>query len=210
MAMYFQDRYDAGRRLAAKLDKYRNEPVIVLALPRGGIIPGYEVATALHAPLDVIISRKIGAPGDPEFAIGAIAENGELVINEEAVSPAGMLRDYISNEAKRQMVEIQRRKDLYRGGKPLPDLEDKVVILVDDGIATGSTLRAAVKAVKAEGAKKTVIAVPVAPPEAVDRFKKEVDEVICLYTPEDFMGVGRWYFNFDQVSDEQVREILGK
>lgn len=207
--MIFQDRYDAGRRLADALDKYRDEPVIVLALPRGGVIVGYEVANALHAPLNVIISRKIGAPGDPEFAIGAISENGEMAVNDEILSMYRIPQSYVTSEARRQMDEIKRRINLYRNGRPLPDLKDKTVILVDDGMATGSTMMAAAKAVQAEKARKVVVAIPVAPPETVETFKKLVDEVVCLSSPEYFMGVGRWYVNFEQVSDEKVKEILG-
>lgn len=204
----FRDRVDAGRQLADRLASYRGEDAIVLALPRGGVVIGAEVARALGAPLDVIISRKIGAPDNPEYAIGAVSESGDAMIDEEAVQVYGIPRGYIDAEIARQMGEISRRVAYYRGGKPLTDLTRKAAILVDDGVATGYTMFAAVKAVRSLKPLKLVVAVPVSSPTAAAELRKQADEVVVLMAPEFFMAVGAFYANFEQVSDAEVKRYL--
>jgi putative phosphoribosyl transferase len=205
----FRDRMDAGVELASGLEGYRDtEGVIVLALPRGGVVTGLEVASYLNCPLDVIIIRKIGFPGQPEFAIGAVSETGTVVLNENIISFYGVPKKYVEEEVSRQKEEIERRVAFYRKGQGLPDLKDKKIILVDDGIATGATMKAAISTLKEEGLKKLVVAVPVAPPTTVKELEHMVDEVVCLQTPVDFMAVGGYYQDFTQVTDEDVIAIL--
>jgi|DewCreStandDraft_2_1066082.scaffolds.fasta_scaffold00455_22 predicted phosphoribosyltransferase len=206
--MIFRDRAEAGQRLARHLEKYRGEPGFVLALPRGGVVVGAEVAGELHFPLDVIIVRKIGAPGNPEFGIGAVAETGDYEISEEVVRELWIPRGYIDRAIQAEMEEIRRRARLYREGRPLPAVEGRTVILVDDGVATGHTIRVAAIALRRLNPKLVVIAVPVAPPEAIPRLQEVADDVVCLATPEPFLAVGRFYDRFEQVSDAQVIEIL--
>ena len=205
----FYDRYEAGQKLAQALIKYKNnQEVIVLAIPRGGVVVGFEVAKALKVPLDIVVARKIGAPGNAEFAIGAVSEKGDIILNEESISEYQISRDYIKKEAKIQRQEVKRRLAEYREGKEPANLKDKIVIIVDDGIATGASIKAAISSVKADAPKKVILAVPVAPPDTVEELKKEVDEVVCLETPETFFAVGQFYQIFDQTSDEEVKEIL--
>lgn len=205
----FRDRRDAGVKLADELKDYKDrKDVLVLALPRGGVITGYEVASFLRCPLDIIIVRKIGFPGEPELAVGAVSETGTVFLNQSIISTYGVSDKYINGEISSQKAEIQRRVDLYRKGKKIPDLKEKVIILVDDGIATGATMKAAISALKAEGIKRLVAAIPVAPPETAEELRQEVDELVCLETPYDFMAVGSYYQDFTQVSDEKVVEIL--
>ncbi len=206
--MIFRDRVEAGQRLAQHLEKYRGEPGLVLALPRGGVVVGAEVASQLHFPLDVIIVRKVGAPGNPEFGIGAVAETGDYEISEETVRELWIPRGYIERAIRAELEEIRRRVALYRDGRPLPPVEGRTVILVDDGVATGHTIRVAAIAVRRLNPKLVVIAVPVAPPETVPRLHEVADDVVCLATPEPFLAVGRFYQRFDQVSDAEVVEIL--
>ena len=205
--MIFRDRQDAGRRLAEALEKYRGADAIVLAIPRGGVVVGYEVARALGLPLDVIIPRKIGAPYQPELAIGAIGED-EYVLDQQTVQYLGVSQQYISEEIERQKREIERRWKLYRNDRPFPDLTGKTAILADDGIATGYTTMAAARAIRKRKPAKLVLAVPIAPPESVARLRPEVDELIVLDTPEPFFAVGSWYEVFDQTTDEEVIELL--
>lgn len=206
--MLFQDRREAGQKLAKQLEMYRGKRAIVLALPRGGVVVGYEVAKALNLPLDVIITRKIGAPGNPEYAIGAVAETGDVQLNQEEIRLFGISPQYVNDEIRRQKQEIERRVQLYRGGRRLPSVRNKIVIVVDDGIATGFTMRASIRALKVEEPKKIVLAVPVAPPDVLDEMRKEVDEAVCLATPEPFFAVGAWYRHFEQTTDEEVRDYL--
>ncbi|MCL5958296.1 MAG: phosphoribosyltransferase [Chloroflexi bacterium] len=208
--MLFQDRAEAGRRLAKELEAYRGQKAIVLALPRGGVVIGSEVARALDLPLDVLIVRKIGAPGNPEWGIGAIAENGNVQLDEGIIQALGIPRRYLDQEIRQQKAEIERRRELYRDGGSLPDLENKIVIVVDDGVATGYTALAAVRAARAARPKKLVVAVPVASVEASRELRKEVDEFIVLETPEPFIAVSRFYWEFEQVSDQEVKEYLDK
>ncbi|MBI2953057.1 MAG: phosphoribosyltransferase [Chloroflexi bacterium] len=208
--MLFEDRYDAGKKLAQALEIYRGKNAIVLALPRGGVVIGYEVAMRLDLPLDVIITRKVGAPGNPEYAIGAVAETGDVQLNQEEIRLYGISQQYIDEEIRKQREEIERRVQLYRGGRRLPSVRDRIAIIVDDGIATGFTIRASILAIKAEQPKKVVVGVPVAPPDVLEQIRDEADEVICLETPEPFFAVGAWYRHFEQTSDEEVRNFLAR
>ena len=179
----------------------------MLAIPRGGVIVGYEVAAALNVPLDVIIPRKIGAPGQPELAIGAIGDDIS-VLDEQAIRYLDVSEKYIQEEIERQQREIERRWRAYRGDRPFPDVKGKTVILVDDGIATGSTTMAAARALRKKNPGKLVLAVPVAPPDSVERLKPEVDELITLEMPEPFFAVGSWYEEFEQTTDVEVVDLL--
>jgi predicted phosphoribosyltransferase len=201
----FKDRKDAGTRLAESLKEYiGQENVLVLALPRGGVVTGVEIANRLRAPLDVLIVRKIGHPRQPELAVGAISETGSIVYNEDVVASVGVTKEYLRGEAARQREEIARRQQLYRGGHKLVNLRGKTVILVDDGVATGATMKAAVKTLKREQVGKLVVAVPVAPPETAAELQRMVDVFVCLAMPEDFMSVGSYYEDFLQVTDGDV------
>lgn len=205
----FEDRQDAGRALAERLSDYAGRPdVIVLALPRGGVPVGAEVARALGAPLDVLVVRKLGLPGQEELAMGAIASGGVRVLNEEVVSLTGVPREVIDRVAEEEGRELERREAAYRGDRPPPDVAGRTVILVDDGIATGSTLRAAVEALRKQGPARIVVAVPTAPKAACEALGEVADEVICVTTPEPFSAISLSYRSFPQMSDEEVREIL--
>jgi len=205
----FQNRRQAGRLLAAKLVHYANRPdVIVLALPRGGVPVGYEVARALNAPLDVFLVRKLGVPGQEEFAMGAIASGGVRVLNEQAVNTLRIPNSVIERVTAGEQQELSRRERLYRGDRPSADVHDKTVILVDDGLATGSTMHAAVKALRQKQAGRIVVAVPVAARETCESLRAEADDVVCAATPEPFYAVGLWYDDFSQTTDEEVRDLL--
>jgi putative phosphoribosyl transferase len=207
----FRDRSEAGRRLAARLAEYADRPdVLVLALPRGGVPVGYEVATALHAPMDVFIVRKLGVPGHEEFAMGAVATGGVRVLNDQVVRALRIPNYVIDAVASWEQEELTRRERLYRGDRPPPDVRGKTVILVDDGLATGSTMLAAVQALRRQGPARIVMAVPVASPDTCELLKEEVDEVVCAATPEPFYAVGLWYQDFSQTTDEEVRELLAR
>ena len=205
----FRDRREAGKRLAQELLHYANRPaVIVLALPRGGVPVAYEVALALNAPLDVFIVRKLGLPGHEELAMGAIASGGIRVLNDDLVRGLNIPPEVIDLVAQRELQELQRRERVYRGDRPPPDVHDHIVILVDDGLATGASMRAAVAALRAQNPKRIVVGVPTAAPETCADFEAEVDEIVCAITPEPFLGVGRWYEDFSQTTDEGVRLFL--
>ncbi|HEV8660511.1 MAG TPA: phosphoribosyltransferase [Thermoanaerobaculia bacterium] len=206
----YSDRYEAGEDLARIL-KSRGEDfrdAIVLALPRGGLPVAYPVALALGAPLDVFIVRKLGVPGHEELAMGAIASGGVRVVNRDVVDQLGIPQRAIEAVAQREIIELQRRERDYRGNRPPLDVKGKKVIVIDDGLATGSTMRAAAAALRQEGASKVIVAVPVAARETCDDFREEVDEIICAMTPEPFRAVGLWYENFDQTTDDEVRDLL--
>ena len=205
--MIFENRVDAGRRLAARLENYRGPDTIIFAIPRGGVVIGYEVASALGAPLDVIIPRKIGAPGQPELAIGAIGDDISI-LDDDTIRYLGVSEGYIQDEIERQKQEIQRRWRLYRGDGAFPDVKGKTLVLVDDGIATGHTTMAAARALRKKDPGKLVLAVPVAPPETVGRLRQEVDELVVLETPDPFFSVGSWYHEFEQTTDEEVIDLL--
>lgn len=210
----FRDRQDAGRRLAQKLFHYAGrEDVLVLALPRGGVPVAYEVAKELQAPLDVFLVRKLGTPGHEELAMGAIATGGVRVLNDDVVRNFRISQDAIHAVADRELRELERREHAYRGERLAPELRGRTVILVDDGLATGATMRAAVEALKAQALKgqgpaKIVVAVPTAAAETCAALRAEVDEIVCAETPEPFYGVGMWYENFSQTSDDEVRDLL--
>jgi predicted phosphoribosyltransferase len=208
---YFRDRSEAGRQLAAKLRFYANRPdVIVLALPRGGVPVGYEVATALHAPLDIFIVRKLGVPGYEELAMGAVATGGVRVLNDEIVQGLHIPDYVIDAVAKWEQQELARRERVYRGDRPQPKVHDRIVILVDDGLATGATMLAAIKALRQQEPVRIVVAVPTASPETCGEMKSHADDVICAITPEPFYSVGLWYEDFSQTTDEEVRELLAR
>ena len=206
--MQFHDRTHAGRLLAGKLGRYRDNPdVIVLALPRGGVPVAFEVAKALNAPLDVFIVRKLGVPGHEEYAMGAIASGGVRVMNPD-VAGMRLPESAVEAVAAREQKELERRERLYRGDRPPLELAGRIVILVDDGLATGSTMRAAAIAVKQQKPSRSVVAVPVAAPATCEQFRAEVDEVVCAITPEPFRAVGLWYEDFTQTTDDEVHALL--
>ncbi|MDB4869149.1 MAG: putative phosphoribosyl transferase [Gemmatimonadales bacterium] len=209
MPPIFLDRHDAGRRLAVELSDYADQnDLLVLALPRGGVPVAYEVARALHAPLDVFMVRKLGVPGYEELAMGAIATGGLRVLDEDLVRMLDLPREVIERVTAAETRELERREREYRGDRPPLDVRGRTVILIDDGLATGSTMRAAIAALKKEGAKRIVVAVPVAPPETCEALKAQVDDVVCAVTPEPFRAVGLWYRDFSQTTDEEVRDLL--
>ena len=203
----FADRRDAGRRLAEALARFAGQDAVVLAIPRGGVEVAAEVAVAIGAPLDVVIPRKVGAPGNPELGLGAVAEEVE-VLDRRLVRALGVTPEYLEAEIEAQREEIRRRTSAYRGSRPPAELDGAVAIVVDDGVATGGTAVAALRWARAKGASRVVLAVPVAPPEMVERLAGEADELVVLETPRHFWAVGQWYGEFDQVSDERVIELL--
>ena len=211
MERLFRDRRDAGRVLAGRLDRYRGRPdLLVLGLPRGGVPVAYEVAVALHAPLDVFLVRKLGVPGHEELAMGAIATGGVLVLNDDVVQALNISARSIDTVQAREEQELRRREVAYRGTRPFPELEGRTVILVDDGLATGSTMRAAIQAVRARRPGRVVVAVPVAAPSTVQELSVEVDEIVCLNMPVVFQAVGQWYYDFSATTDDEVRELLAQ
>ncbi|MFW6061757.1 MAG: phosphoribosyltransferase [Planctomycetota bacterium] len=206
--MLYKDRVDAGRRLAELLSEYRVREPIVLGLPRGGVVVAQEVADALHAPLDVLIVRKLGAPSRPEFAFGAIASGGYQLVNRLIVRHLGLSEEQVEDVIQRETAELDRRLEIYRGERPQPDLCAKTVIIVDDGLATGSTAKVAVHAARSEQPEWVVLAVPVAPPDAVEQLEAEVNDLVCPSVPPNFRALSQWYQQFDQVTDEEVVELL--
>lgn len=206
---HFRNRLDAGELLANRLAAYAGRPeVIVLALPRGGVPVGYAVAKAMRAPLDVMVVRKLGVPGHAEFAMGAIASGGEYVLNRELVQSLGVPGQLVEATARQELAELERRERLYRAGRPPLQLRGCTVILVDDGLATGASMRVAVKAVRKTQPARVIVAVPVGSPDTCSEMGKEADEVICDFTPEPFNAVGLWYEDFSQTSDEEVQRLL--
>lgn len=207
--MHFYDRKEAGRALAAKLNDYKGKKeTIVLGLARGGVVVAYEVAQALSLPLNVVTPRKIGAPGNPELALGSIMENGEGVFNHSIIRILSVSQNYIAREVEKEKARAQERLALYRQYAPLPDIKNHTLILVDDGIATGSTMLTAVKAMRQAEAKRIVVAAPVSSKEAYELLVEIVDEVVCLHVREDFIGVGMYYSVFAQTEDEEVVQLL--
>ena len=207
--MIYHDRSEAGKELATKLSAYKDrDDVLVLALPRGGVPVAFEVAQALDAPLDVFLVRKLGVPGHEELAMGAIATGGVRVLNEEVVDYLKIPERVIDSIAAEELKELKRREIAYRGNRPEPEVKGKTVILIDDGLATGSTIRAAAQALRQQQPARIVVAVPVSAPETCDEYRIGVDEIICAATPEPFWGVGLWYHDFSQTTDEEVRDLL--
>lgn len=210
--MPFYDRTDAGCRLAAELQKFKGEDVVVFALPRGGAPVAEPIATALHAPLDLVLVRKIGVPFQPELAMGAVADGGDPVVvrNGDVIAMTDVSEEEFQDVCERELEEIERRRRLYLGSRPRPEAKGHVAIVVDDGVATGATTRAALRAVRARAPKKLVLAVPVAPPDTLQSLAPEVDEIICLETPRAFGAIGFFYRDFRQIDDEEVIDILDR
>lgn len=205
----FRDRVEAGQLLAEALLDYRDrDNVVVLALPRGGVPVAHQLAQALHVPFDVFVVRKLGVPGHEELAMGAIASGGVRVVNDDVVGPLGIPATVVDSVARDEQIELERRERLYRGTREPIGLANKTVILVDDGLATGSTMRAAVQAVRVQHPARVVVAVPVGAPATCADLKREADEVICVRMPEPFVAVGLWYRDFAPTSDSEVRELL--
>ena len=206
--MAFRDRSDAGRQLVRMLEPYRREQCLILGLPRGGVVVAAEIAKALNQPMDIMTVRKVGAPMNPELAIGAVAPNDVLVLNQHLIRNLGIEEEELQRLVQRETAELKRRLHYFRGHRPFPSFQDKIIILVDDGLATGATARAAIQASKAMGAERIVLAVPVGARSTVSELRQEVDELICLEAPEWFDAVSHWYVNFPQVNDSQVIELL--
>lgn len=204
----FRDRRDAGRRLAGKLSRFAEGRPVVFALPRGGVPVGYEISRSLRAPLDVFVSRKLGAPGQPEFGIGAVAPGGVRVLNEDVVRRLGIPEEYVERITAQETAEVERRLRYFRGGRPEPEVGGRTAILVDDGLATGVTALAAVEAIRRLDPARLVLAVPVCAAQTAEVFGSLVDELVCLESPSDLGAIGFWYSDFEQTSDEEVVELL--
>jgi putative phosphoribosyl transferase len=207
--MQFRDRYQAGQFLAQQLIEYADRPdVLILGLPRGGVPVAYEVANVLHAPLDVFLVRKLGLPGQEELAMGAIASGGVRFLNDDVIAAARVPPTLIEQVAAREQQELERREHAYRGDRPFPDLRNRTVILIDDGLATGASMQAAVLAARTQGARSVVVAVPVAAEQTCRALARVADRVVCAATPEPFYAVGMWYEDFSQTDDREVRALL--
>jgi putative phosphoribosyl transferase len=209
--MIFKNRQDAGKQLSEKLAQYKNNSnTIVLGLPRGGVVVAFEIAQALHLPMDIIVPRKIGAPGNPELAIGAITEDGEGIFDERMILDYGVSQDYLTKEIQKEKQEALRRLKLYRGTRSPLHLKNKIALLVDDGIATGATMRAAIKSAKAKDASKIIVAIPTAANDSLEKIKKEADEVLCLDAPPLFFAIGEFYQDFPQIEDKEVIDLMSQ
>jgi predicted phosphoribosyltransferase len=205
----FKDRVEAGSELALQLSQYRDrDDVVILALPRGGVPVAHQLAKALSLPFDVFVVRKLGVPGHEELAMGAIATGGVRVVNEDVVTPLGIPATVVDSVARREQIELERREQLYRGKRAPIGLANKIAIIVDDGLATGSTMRAAVMAVRQQAPARVIVAVPVGAPSTCADLAREADEVVCVRTPDPFVAVGLWYRDFTPTSDDEVRELL--
>ena len=206
----FEDRRDAGRKLVGKLSRFGGERCVVFGLPRGGVPVAYEISRALRAPLDVFVSRKLGAPGQPEFGIGAVAAGGVRILNTDVIRRLGIPDEYIERITAREVAEVNRRLRFFRGGRPEPEVGRRTAILVDDGLATGVTARAAVEAIRLRKPQRMVLAAPVCAAQTAELFKSKVDELVCLASPSDLGAIGLWYKNFEQTTDEEVVQLLEK
>ncbi len=205
---YFENRVDAGRKLGKALGKFKGTDCVVLGIPRGGVVVANEVSSELGAPLDIIVTRKIEAPGEPEYALGAVTQEGEVILDRQAADSLGASKEYLDEQVRMKREEVKQRLERFRGDSPYPKLEGKVVVIVDDGIATGSSVGAAVMSVKKKNPKSIVVAVPVAPADSVESLAGEGVEVVCLETPGPFLAIGEFYGEFDQVEDLEVKRIL--
>jgi putative phosphoribosyl transferase len=206
--MLFRDRVEAGKKLAEALRKFKGGGVVVLGIPRGGVVVANEVAEALGAPLDVVVTRKIEAPGEPEYALGAVTQEGDVMMDRQAAESLGASPEYLDEQVRMKKEEVRERMERLRGDSPYPELQGKVVVIVDDGIATGSSVSAAVMSVKKRRPKEIVVAVPVAPADAVQSLSEDGTKVVCLQTPGSFLAIGEFYGNFEQVEDLEVRRLL--
>jgi len=210
MSVLFQDRVDAGKKLAAQLRPFLDKNPLVLALPRGGVVVGYEVAKELHAPLDVVVVRKVGDPVNPELGVGALSEQGVSIVDQEAVVSLGITQEQLQKVQEKERNELERRISAYRGGKPLPNIKDKTIIIVDDGIATGITARAAIAAVQKLNPAEVVLAIPVCSSDTAEMFRQQNVPLICLALEDHLGAIGSFYRNFEQVEDDEVIELLEK
>ena len=208
MTALYRDRVEAARRLADQFVEESPKHPLVLAIPRGGVVTGFELARRLSAELDIVVPRKLGAPGEPELAIGAVMHDGTIFLNEAVFTYVGASEKYLHEERERQMQEAQRRLKVYRGNRPYPNLQSRTVIVVDDGIATGATMIAAIRWAKSQGAEKVIAAAPVAPPQTFESLRKEADSVVCPELPEPFFAIGQFYDEFPSVEDMEVIELL--
>lgn len=208
--MIFRNRVEAGKRLGEALKSYRGKDAVVLGIPRGGVVVASEVADALRAPLDIVVTRKIEAPGEPEFALGAVTQEGDVIMDRQAAESLGASSEYLDDQIRKKRKEVDDRMKALRGDKPYPRLEGKVVLIVDDGIATGSSVSAAVISVKKRRAKEIVVAVPVAPKDAIETLAEDGTKVVCLQTPGPFLAIGEFYGDFGQVEDIEVKRILDR
>lgn len=206
----FRDRAEAGRKLATALMEFKGKDIVVLGIPRGGVVVADEVARALGAPLDIVVTRKIEAPGEPEYALGAVTQEGEVIIDRQAAESLGASQEYLDSQIRQKKAEVHDRMIKFRGDAPYPSIEGKLVIIVDDGIATGSSVAAAVMSVKKRKPKEIVVAVPVAPKDAVETLTGDGTRVVCLQNPGPFLAIGEFYASFDQVRDEEVSRILDR
>jgi putative phosphoribosyl transferase len=204
----FRDRVEAGKKLAEALKDFKGKDVVVLGIPRGGVVVASEVARALGAPLDIVVTRKIEAPGEPEYALGAVTQEGEVIMDRQAAESLGAGPEYLDSQVRQKRREVEERMLRFRGDAPYPHLEGKVVIIVDDGIATGSSVGAAVMSVRKRKPREVVVAVPVAPSDAIDTLTEDGNRVVCLEVPGPFLAIGEFYGSFDQVEDEEVKRIL--
>lgn len=207
----FADRKEAGEKLAQKLSEYTSaDNVVVLGLPRGGVPVAYEVAKAIQSPMDIFLVRKLGVPGHEELAMGAIASGGVRVLNDSLIDQLAITDKMLASVAAQEQQELERRERVYRGDNPRVELTDKKAILVDDGIATGASMKAAIEALRAHKPEKIIVAVPVSPPDTYMEIKEQVDEFVCIDTPQPFYGVGMWYEDFSQTTDEEVKKYMNQ
>lgn len=208
--MIFKDRIEAGRKLAEALNSYRGKDVVVLGIPRGGVVVANEVARELEAPLDIVVSRKIEAPGEPEFALGAVTQEGDVIIDRQAAESLGATPQYLDDQIRKKREEVKDRMQILRGDAPYPELEGRTVIIVDDGIATGSSVSAAVMSVKKRRPKEIIVAAPVAPKDAVETLSEDKTKVVSLETPKAFLAIGEFYQDFGQIEDIEVKRIINE